>query len=279
MVKCPKCKSEHVAPIMYGYPMFEAFEAAERGEIILGGCVVEMGNPDYGCLDCEFRWSKGSLTKEAITKVRFKVVENGPCDIDFARRWVYEIYPSGKTVRYSYIGRDRKYVEKVVQVVTEEKVLEFMEKLQFLVSNEWNEEVICCVCDGCSYELQITYVDGRKERHDGDVGGGTVDTLIMNYINAVFKEIEMQVNEAEIESLINWWQSIDNQGMDVDKYLINPVMDALGEDIDSILEYLSRMEIEDLVVISGCFEDIYRKFTTDEVWDTLEELEQKCRIM
>ena len=38
MVVCPKCRSGRTAPILYGYPSHEAFEAEERGELILGGC-------------------------------------------------------------------------------------------------------------------------------------------------------------------------------------------------------------------------------------------------
>ena len=35
---CPKCGlDENVIPIVYGYPSEELFEAAERGEIALGG--------------------------------------------------------------------------------------------------------------------------------------------------------------------------------------------------------------------------------------------------
>lgn len=33
----------------------------------------------------------------------------------------------------------------------------------------------CRVCDGCSYELTITYADNRKKKMHGDLGGGTVD--------------------------------------------------------------------------------------------------------
>lgn len=35
---CPQCGSdENVLPIVYGYPSEELFEAAERGEVALGG--------------------------------------------------------------------------------------------------------------------------------------------------------------------------------------------------------------------------------------------------
>jgi hypothetical protein len=34
---CPECSSEDTVPIVYGYPSNEMCEAAERGEISLGG--------------------------------------------------------------------------------------------------------------------------------------------------------------------------------------------------------------------------------------------------
>lgn len=56
MVICPKCRSDRTAPILYGYPSHEAFEAEEQGELILGGCEMIDGMPheDYGCLDCGY---------------------------------------------------------------------------------------------------------------------------------------------------------------------------------------------------------------------------------
>ena len=111
MVICPKCRSDRTAPILYGYPSHEAFEAEERGELILGGCEMIDGMPheDYGCLDCGYRWSKELLPATQITKIRYKVVENGPCTIDFQQSWVYEIYPDGRCKEYTYQGQNRKY--------------------------------------------------------------------------------------------------------------------------------------------------------------------------
>ena len=45
MVVCPKCKSDRTVPILYGYPSHEAFEAEERGDLILGGCEMIDGMP------------------------------------------------------------------------------------------------------------------------------------------------------------------------------------------------------------------------------------------
>ena len=83
------------------------------------------------------------------------------------------------------------------------------------------------------------------------------------------------MDKKKIKSLILWWKETDTQGVPCDEYLFNPLMNAFGEDVNEILSYLNEMNIEDLRIISGCFEDIYRKFMTDEVWDALEALEQK----
>ncbi len=56
--RCPSCGSESVAPILYGLPGLESFEAARRGELIIGGC---MPGPDAcGCLECGRRWEPSS---------------------------------------------------------------------------------------------------------------------------------------------------------------------------------------------------------------------------
>ena len=83
------------------------------------------------------------------------------------------------------------------------------------------------------------------------------------------------MDENRIESLIKWWRETDTQGMDIVKHLINPLMEAFGEDVDAILSYLDKMEVEVLREISGCFESIYRKFMTDDVYNALGELEDK----
>lgn len=83
------------------------------------------------------------------------------------------------------------------------------------------------------------------------------------------------MDKNRIESLIKWWNETDTQGMDITKYLINPVMEAFGDDVSEIIDYLNEMEPRDLEVIYGCFEEIYSKFMTDEVYDALGELEDK----
>ena len=50
-VKCPHCGGK-VLRIAYGDPGPEMLEAANRGEIILGGCLISDESPDYACPDC-----------------------------------------------------------------------------------------------------------------------------------------------------------------------------------------------------------------------------------
>jgi hypothetical protein len=54
---CPECGSNtNVVPIVYGYPSPELREAAERGEVFLGGCVITGDDPLWYCDDCEHGW-------------------------------------------------------------------------------------------------------------------------------------------------------------------------------------------------------------------------------
>ena len=49
---CAYCGSNKVRPIVYGEPTTATFEAAERGEVKIGGCVITDGIPVWDCADC-----------------------------------------------------------------------------------------------------------------------------------------------------------------------------------------------------------------------------------
>ena len=49
---CPRCGSTDAIEVVYGEPTHEAFLASERGEIVLGGCLVGDESPDYECRGC-----------------------------------------------------------------------------------------------------------------------------------------------------------------------------------------------------------------------------------
>lgn len=52
----PACGEKAGANIEYGMPSYAAFEASERGEIALGGCVIGDNDPERRCLKCEHEW-------------------------------------------------------------------------------------------------------------------------------------------------------------------------------------------------------------------------------
>ena len=55
---CPKCGNDSGIPIAYGLPGIELMDAAQRGEVALGGCIVMPDNPDWRCTDaaCGHAW-------------------------------------------------------------------------------------------------------------------------------------------------------------------------------------------------------------------------------
>ena len=54
--RCPNCKEKKGVVISYGYPSDELFEAADRNEAVLGGCMQAEGDPDRQCLSCGHQW-------------------------------------------------------------------------------------------------------------------------------------------------------------------------------------------------------------------------------
>ena len=53
--KCPYCGGR-LLPVVYGEPGPELFEKADRGEVILGGCIVSGLDPEKECAECGFQF-------------------------------------------------------------------------------------------------------------------------------------------------------------------------------------------------------------------------------
>jgi hypothetical protein len=49
---CPACHQPSLRQIVYGMPGVDLAQAAERGGVILGGCIVDDGNPRWECVSC-----------------------------------------------------------------------------------------------------------------------------------------------------------------------------------------------------------------------------------
>ena len=61
---CPACGGK-LLPILYGLPSGEGFQMAERGEVVLGGCIVGGDDPQFACAKCRERYwpSKGKTSR------------------------------------------------------------------------------------------------------------------------------------------------------------------------------------------------------------------------
>ena len=53
---CPACKQKSGVNILYGMPSHEGVEMAERGEIALGGCCIDLEGPERKCVLCGNEW-------------------------------------------------------------------------------------------------------------------------------------------------------------------------------------------------------------------------------
>lgn len=53
---CPKCNKRNSIRIVYGYPGDEMMESSQKGDIILGGCIVERNSLDRYCRTCSSAW-------------------------------------------------------------------------------------------------------------------------------------------------------------------------------------------------------------------------------
>ena len=53
---CPSCRQKTGVEILFGMPSHEAFAMAERGEIVLGGCCIDLEGPERKCTTCGHEW-------------------------------------------------------------------------------------------------------------------------------------------------------------------------------------------------------------------------------
>jgi ribosomal protein L37AE/L43A len=60
--KCPDCGHALVASILYGMPDIsdELFEKVERNEVMFGGCVIELDQPNWQCSKCKMEFYKAT---------------------------------------------------------------------------------------------------------------------------------------------------------------------------------------------------------------------------
>lgn len=181
---CPFCESEEIIPIIYGLPGVELLEAAERGDVELGGCEVYYANEKHFCRECEKKWSHFTLSADQIVKIRYKKWNVGLGLLEWARMHVYEIFPDGRMRHYMYKGTSRKYVSRDLYQLEKCEIESVMKDLFTAVDRYFMDPYYMSVKDGNAYELQITYSDNDKEIIEGSVGEGSeVSRLLEEFIS------------------------------------------------------------------------------------------------
>ena len=73
---CPKCGSEKIASILWGYPVFndELNKQLDAGEVRLGGCVIDFNKAhSWECRSCRthFYYQKPESKNKTIAKIHF----------------------------------------------------------------------------------------------------------------------------------------------------------------------------------------------------------------
>ncbi|WP_018609571.1 hypothetical protein [Uliginosibacterium gangwonense] len=54
--RCPTCGEKAGVEIVYGMPGADLAEAAQRGEVVLGGCSINLEGPERQCTLCGHAW-------------------------------------------------------------------------------------------------------------------------------------------------------------------------------------------------------------------------------
>lgn len=64
---CPEC-DEQGLEIIYGRPTSKTMDRAKRGEVVLGGCMIGKGMPQWYCPKCEHRWGDAYAPYEELLR-------------------------------------------------------------------------------------------------------------------------------------------------------------------------------------------------------------------
>lgn len=85
----------------------------------------------------------------------------------------------------------------------------------------------------------------------------------------------MSIEANKITAIIDERQTISPNNEVAVEEKQNELFEALGDNEQEIKDYLNSCDVSELKYISEIFEDIYRKFPNDDMWDFLEILEKK----
>ena len=164
--KCIRCGSKNVLNIVYGYPSSELGQDARDGKVVLGGCCIEEGSPDYYCKDCTQEWNIIQAIESAYQKIRIIKASIG----GYGGPW-YEVEIDLVKLKVSWCGKEinaeemhEESVEHKINKYNRESLLEILKILDLL---NWKSEYMDnSVRDGTQWSLEIVR-EGRTIHKGG----------------------------------------------------------------------------------------------------------------
>ncbi len=172
--KCPACGSNDTVKILYGEPTYEAVEAAERGEFVLGGCCISDISPTRHCKACGQEFRGGNLFS-LVDMISFEFFVGGYFGsshfiyIDGKRKNKlirYAKTPGGMYVDLKHpkneINFRPDFFLKEIPLASEHWNV-FIEDLSSLEIEYWKDKYYDNdICDGTQWELVIRFPQRNK---------------------------------------------------------------------------------------------------------------------
>lgn len=170
-MKCPKCGSKKLAPILYGMPAFdeEMKRKLDNKQLVLGGCCITGADPQFHCFGCGKDVCKPPVLRskqgvedyrDIVTSIKF--VYSPYLDLPFMDLIIKKRSEGIHLKAFSSDGR----VEREVTTSEWKKLLNSLYGKLYL--HEWKkryEDVL--VFDGDYWELKIKLTNGRVREYSG----------------------------------------------------------------------------------------------------------------
>ena len=173
-MKCPKCGSKSIVPILYGMPSYEVLQDVEEGKLKLGGCCISGADPAYYCQRCNkercyppLMFKHGSPIediREAVTEITFCIggFFEGHKELTLVK------HENRAMFRVAFENHTAIPVDYSSEIPVE-KWNELTDRLyRKLYLNEWKRTFESNTLDGEQWELDIKLTGGRKRRYYGN---------------------------------------------------------------------------------------------------------------
>ncbi len=176
-MKCPKCGSRRVAPILYGLPSIdeETERKLENEDLYLGGCSVSEEAPRYHCFACGKSIASPPILiskrgkedyREIVTGIRFR---DGGFLCGFQEIMIKKEGDQILLDVRSGCGKPEAFLQRAMTNVKWKKLMDRLYTKLYI--HEWKKVFVdpgYMICDGEQWELKIKLSEGRVRNYSGD---------------------------------------------------------------------------------------------------------------